>query len=88
MILPNSPVYSKSSELWFNKGNIVLEAEDTTFRTFSSVLSRESTVFRKMLTLLDTTNADILEDCPVIHLADSAVDVTYFLKAIHDTKYV
>lgn len=87
MILPFSPIYSKSTEVWFNDGNIVLEAEDTVFRIFSGILASNSVVFNEMFTFPQPPDEETFEGCPLVHLADSAVDLMYFLKAIHDARY-
>ena len=85
MILPSSPVYTKS-DLWFADGNIVLAAEDTAFRVFSGFLTQSSGVLRSMFTFPKPLPAEMemLDGVPLVHMHDSAVDLAHFLRAIYD----
>ena len=87
MILPSSPIYSKSRELWFHDGNMVLEAEDVVFKVHSHTLTHYSTVFRGMFTIPHSPNDEIFEDCPLVHLSDSNMDLLNFLKALYEARY-
>ncbi|KAF8208572.1 hypothetical protein K438DRAFT_1961174 [Mycena galopus ATCC 62051] len=54
----------RSTEYWFDDGNIVLQAESTQFRVAKSVLSRHSSVFRDMFTLPLPADEPTVENCP------------------------
>lgn len=71
----------RCSDLWFDDGNIVLQAEQTLFRVFKSVLGRESSVFADMLSL-PGRSAELYEGIPLVHMPDSAEDMTLFLSVI------
>lgn len=76
------------SELWLSDGNIVLEAENTQFRFYRGLLARHSTFFRNMFDvmfppsngpLVHAEDIVLVEECPVVCLADAAEDVSYML---------
>lgn len=78
------------SDLWFEDGNIVLEAERTQFKVHRGLLSRNSSVFRDMFTVPQpsTTEEEMVEGCAVVQLSDSAADVTYVLQALCERRCV
>ncbi|TRM60550.1 hypothetical protein BD626DRAFT_571618 [Schizophyllum amplum] len=88
-----SPVHSdgeertlkRVQELWFDDGNIVLQAEDTQFRVHRSILAIHSNVFRGMLSLPQTAcDEEKIDGCPVVFLpGDAAQDMTYLFMAIY-----
>ena len=42
---------NRCEDLWFEDGNVVLRAEDTYFKVYEGILSRESPVFVDMFSL-------------------------------------
>lgn len=72
-------------DLWFEDGNVILQAEQSFFRVYTGILSARSTVFRDMFSFPQPETEDLMEGCPIIVLHDSAEDVNYFLKAIYDS---
>lgn len=71
------------SEFWLDDGNVVLQAEETHFKVHRSILSINSTVFKDMFSMPQPTSGEeLVEGCPVIHLSDSAADVSYVLQAL------
>ncbi|KAI4520192.1 hypothetical protein K525DRAFT_248791 [Schizophyllum commune Loenen D] len=72
-------------ELWFDDGNIVLQAEDTQFRVHRSILAIHSNVFRGMLSLPQVgCDEEKIDGCPVVFLpGDAAQDMTYLFMAIY-----
>ena len=86
MILPSSAAYTKVHELWYEDGNVILEAEDTLFRVPTIILANTSRVFRELFLLADAPDAETYECCPLIHLIDRAIDMTYFIKALLDPR--
>lgn len=87
----------KHSDLWFTDGSVILRAENIIYRVHISQLSRHSMFFRDLFTLPQGCQADVphndndtnvLEGCPVIHLHDTAEDVSNLLTALYDGPYV
>ncbi|KIK63020.1 hypothetical protein GYMLUDRAFT_163806 [Collybiopsis luxurians FD-317 M1] len=72
------------SELWFNDGNIILENEDSTFKVYSGLLARKSSVFKDMFTFPQPAGK---EETPTVRLYDSTEALTAFLKAILDPEF-
>lgn len=76
-----------SPEIWFDDGNIVLQAEQTLFKVYRGVLGALSPFFHDMFLLpqQETDQSEKYEGCPLIEMAgDLAEDVRVFLKAIFD----
>ncbi|KAJ7037770.1 hypothetical protein C8F04DRAFT_952317, partial [Mycena alexandri] len=79
---PETPP-TRSTEYWFDDGNIILEVESTQFRLMKSILSKHSSVFREMFTMPLPADEPTIENCPVVVLSgDTAQDWTLFLGAI------
>ncbi|KAF7969599.1 hypothetical protein HWV62_14510 [Athelia sp. TMB] len=78
------------SDIWFEDGNIVLQAESTQFKVYRGMLSRHSSVFRDMLTVPQppTHQDDLVEGCVVVELSDSSEDLTHVFKALCDRECV
>ncbi|KAH6905746.1 hypothetical protein BKA70DRAFT_1430616 [Coprinopsis sp. MPI-PUGE-AT-0042] len=62
-------VHDRVSELWFEDGNLILQAENTFFRIYRSHLSARST----------------LDGIPIVEVYDEAEDMKNFLKALLDS---
>ena len=76
-------------ELWFDDGNIVLQAGTRQFRVFRGILASRSPIFRDMLAVgAQPPDADLIDGCPLVVLPDGAREMTSFLKALHDSSYV
>jgi hypothetical protein len=74
--------------LWFEDAQLVFQADNRQFRVHGDVLAAASPVFRDMLSLPQPTCEDFVDGCPLIRLQDSGLDVTYFFKAIYDSRCV
>ncbi|KAJ6630402.1 hypothetical protein B0H10DRAFT_1939161 [Mycena sp. CBHHK59/15] len=74
-------------DLWFDDGSLVIQAEQSLFRVYRAVLALRSPVFKDMLSFPQPPDAELIEGCPVVHLPDTAADVTVFLKAIFDSGF-
>ncbi|KAJ7162302.1 hypothetical protein C8R46DRAFT_903935 [Mycena filopes] len=80
----------RSPDVWFEDGTIILEAEDTQFKVFKGMLAANSTVFADMLVVGSTPpngDSEMVDDCPVVQVYDTALDLKHFLKAIHHVGY-
>jgi hypothetical protein len=70
------------SEIWYDDGSVVIQANSTQFRVHRSILSAHSSVLKDMV-----PNAEeLVEGCPIILLSDSAEDMAHLLKALHDRR--
>ena len=65
----------RSTQLWFDDGNVVVQAESTQFRVHRSVLSLHSQIMKDCFSCPQPADAPMVEDCPVVHLSDSADDI-------------
>ncbi|KAJ7611825.1 hypothetical protein FB45DRAFT_941110 [Roridomyces roridus] len=77
----------RTPELWFDDGNIVIQAENSQFRVHRGILAARSPVFRDMLSFPQPSDAELVEGCPLVCFHDSAVEVNVFLKAIFDSEF-
>ncbi|KAJ7082109.1 hypothetical protein C8R44DRAFT_823124 [Mycena epipterygia] len=74
-------------ELWFKDGTLVLLAETSLFRVYGGLLAMNSPIFHDMLDFSQPDNAERIDECPVVRLADGARDLTYFLKAVFNYEF-
>ncbi|KAF7368663.1 hypothetical protein MVEN_00190600 [Mycena venus] len=68
------------SDIWFDDGNIIVQAEDTQFRVYRGTLCSTSEVFKD--TISNMIEAKGIEGCPILFLSDYAADVTYIFRTI------
>ena len=75
---------STRSKIWFDDGNIVLQAENVHFRFFKGILAAYSPFFRDAFAVPQPmhNSEGMVEGCPVMKLPDSAADVEYMLSFI------
>ena len=82
---PSIPVTcTRESDLWYDDGNIVIQAETTQFRVFKGVLAPLSDIFKDMFSIPfpQPPSVEVVDGCPVVRVYDSARDWTYILRAI------
>ncbi|KAJ7119176.1 hypothetical protein C8R44DRAFT_189565 [Mycena epipterygia] len=72
-------------DLWFEDGNLVIQAENHQFRVYRGILAARSSVFQDMLAFPQPPDSELIEGCPLVRLYDAATEVTVFLKAIFDS---
>ncbi|KJA26633.1 hypothetical protein HYPSUDRAFT_36353 [Hypholoma sublateritium FD-334 SS-4] len=65
----------RSTQFWFDDGNVVLQAESVQFRVHRSILSRHSPIMQDCLECPKPEDAPTIEGCPLVHLADLAKDI-------------
>ena len=75
------PMPIRSEGLWFDNGNVVLQAEGIQFRVHQTILSKTLPVFTDML---DVPGQPTLDDYLTIHLSDAGKDVEHFLKVLYN----
>ncbi|KAF8209357.1 hypothetical protein K438DRAFT_1572499 [Mycena galopus ATCC 62051] len=74
-------------ELWFEDGNLDIQAESTQFRVYRGVLAAKSPIFDDMLSFPQPSESETVEGCPLVRLSDSATEVNVFLRAIFDSEF-
>ncbi|KAJ7612165.1 hypothetical protein FB45DRAFT_843455 [Roridomyces roridus] len=74
-------------ELWFEDGNIVIQAGNSQFRVHRGILAACSPVFQDMLTFPQPPESELLEGCPLVRMPDHPNEVAVFLKAIFKPDY-
>lgn len=70
-------------DVWFEDGNILLVAEDFSFKVHQGVLSHNSDIFRDMFELPQPSNLEVQDGVQVVHLSDPSEDVTHMLSALY-----
>ncbi|KAJ7175374.1 hypothetical protein C8R46DRAFT_890947 [Mycena filopes] len=74
----------RSTEYWFDDGNIIVQVESTQFRLTRSLLSMHSSVFRDMFTMPLPADEPTIEGCPVVVLSgDTVSDWIHLLGALY-----
>lgn len=76
------------SDLWYDDGNIILQAERVQFKVYKGVLAENSSVFKDMFAFPQppSTDTQLVEGCHVVHLSDSAQDMGYVLEELYQRK--
>ncbi|KAJ7500465.1 hypothetical protein B0H11DRAFT_1714417 [Mycena galericulata] len=69
-------------DLWFEDGNIVIQAGNSQFRVYRGVLAARSSVFKDMLSVPQPPESELVDGCPLVRLTDSEMEVEVFLKAL------
>ncbi|KAJ7030040.1 hypothetical protein C8F04DRAFT_1042920 [Mycena alexandri] len=72
------------SEIWYQDGSVVLQAQDTQFRVHFGVLAAQSAFFRDMQGLPQPPDQPTVEGCPVVEIQDDVSDVKHLLTAVYD----
>ncbi|KAJ7155712.1 hypothetical protein C8R46DRAFT_1116294 [Mycena filopes] len=87
--MSSAPELQRVPDLWFSDADLILRAEDTIFRVFSTILGARSAVFRDMAAFPQPARpeGEIIDGISVVRLHDSAAEVTVFLRAIFDSSF-
>ena len=80
---PDSPTLV--SDLWYDDGNIVLQADSSLFRVSLGVLAARSPVFDDIQNLPRSQDQEMYGDCPLMVLHDKAEDLANFLRAVYNS---
>ncbi|KAH9948565.1 hypothetical protein B0H21DRAFT_733074 [Amylocystis lapponica] len=78
--------FHRHQDYWFEDGNVIIASRDTGFRVHSSVMSRNSQVFRNMFQSEPHVKLETIADCPVYWVPDSVVDLTNLLSVLYDAQ--
>ncbi|KAJ7367160.1 hypothetical protein DFH08DRAFT_1005369 [Mycena albidolilacea] len=72
------------SDIWYEDGNVVLQAESKQFRVHWSILTSQSSFFKDLQGLSQPDeNQPCVDGFPVVELPDSVVDVEYLMKGLY-----
>ena len=82
-----APFLPERGDIWFEDGNVVLQAQSTQFRVHRGVLSANSAIFADLFTIPQPASEELVDGCPVVQLSDSAEDLCHILEAIYNRKY-
>ncbi|KAJ6548096.1 hypothetical protein DFH09DRAFT_628608 [Mycena vulgaris] len=82
---PGDP--QRIQDLWFEDGNIVIQAGNSQFRVHRGILATRSPVFQDMLSFPQPQGSELVEGCPLVRLPDAEIEVMDFLKAIFIPEY-
>ena len=70
------------SDIWFDDGNIVLQAENVQFKFYKGLLATYSPFFKDAFAIPQPQleqDSDTVDGCQIMRLPDSAADVEYML---------
>lgn len=76
----------RSTSVWYDDGNIILQAETMQFKAYRGILADNSNIFKDMFRVPQPSNDTLVEGCIVIEMQDGAQDLEYFLHAIHKAR--
>ena len=64
---PSTPVtYTREADLWYDDGDIVIQAETTQFRVSKGVLASFSDIFKDMSSIPQPlSDEEVIDGCPV-----------------------
>lgn len=79
-----SPPTQPHPSLWFKDGSIVFRTQTTLFKVHQSTLASHSSVFAGMFNMPQPPGQEIIQDCPVVDMPDSADDFARLLKAMYE----
>ena len=66
---------TRSQRVWFDDGNVVLQAENVHLRVHRSILSKHSVILASLLDGPQPDGEVKVEGCPVLRLHDASRDV-------------
>ncbi|KAJ7246362.1 hypothetical protein C8J57DRAFT_1476047 [Mycena rebaudengoi] len=79
----------RSTDHWFDDGNIILQIQSTQFRLYKGILSLHSSVFRDMFSIPLPPDEPMIEGCPMVTLSgDTVQDWTHLLSVMHPKQVV
>ncbi|KAJ3558149.1 hypothetical protein NM688_g1092 [Phlebia brevispora] len=83
---PEPPEPKRHEKLWFEDGNVVLQAGDTMFRVYRGMLCNASVIFRDMFSMPQPPEGETIEGVPHVKLHDSPWELADLLDVLYDGK--
>ncbi|KAF8055421.1 hypothetical protein FPV67DRAFT_1541639 [Lyophyllum atratum] len=78
------PITLEPVTVWYDDGNLLIHAEDSSFLVYGGLLVASSSVFRDMFAVSQPVPKD---ESAVLHLQDSPYNLSSFLRALHDMEF-
>jgi hypothetical protein len=76
---------TRSTRIWLEDGNVIIQAQTTQFRVHRGILSRHSRVFKDMFAIPQPELGEpVIEGCPIFRLFDAAQDWENLLTLLYD----
>ena len=76
---------TRSTRIWLEDGNVIIQAQTTQFRVHRGILSRHSCVFKDMFAIPQPDLGEpVIEGCPIFRLFDAAQDWENLLTLLYD----
>jgi hypothetical protein len=72
------------SSVWFEDGNVILQADGFQFRVHRSILAANSPIFRDMFQVASPDSGHSCDGLPVVELLDDPVDLRRTLDALYN----
>ncbi|KAJ3532844.1 hypothetical protein NMY22_g7579 [Coprinellus aureogranulatus] len=72
-----------SEKVWYDDGNIIIQAGNLQFKIHKGVLTKQSTVFADLFQIPHPVDEPTLDGCPIVEVHDSAEDVEHALLAVY-----
>ena len=74
----------RKSDIWFDDGNLVIQAEDRLFRVYKGMLTSVSPVFRDLFLVAvpSTEDTETMDGCPVIRVPDPSDEFHSLMKVL------
>ncbi|TFY80425.1 hypothetical protein EWM64_g3582 [Hericium alpestre] len=85
---PEALAWTRHSDLWLARGDIVLVCDTTGFCASQCILALNSTVFQDMFATVDPAQNEVSEGLSIVRLQDSAEEMYHLLKAMHFRQYI
>jgi len=79
---PMAENVKRDQDVWFEDGNVVLQAGGIAFRVYQGLLTLNSEVFADMFSVPQPNSVERFDGCPVIHLADHPDDLRHLLRVL------
>ncbi|KAF8178642.1 hypothetical protein K438DRAFT_1769440 [Mycena galopus ATCC 62051] len=76
------------SDIWYEDGSLVLQAQKTQFRVHWGVLAKQSSFFRDMQAQPLPSDRPTVDGCPVVELPEDVDEVEHLLTAVYDSTFL
>lgn len=74
------------SDIWFEDGNIILQAQNTQFRIHRGIVALHSRVFKGMFPIPLPEGEPLVDGCPLVHVFDDPEDWRNLLDIIYNSR--
>ncbi|KAJ7233718.1 hypothetical protein B0H12DRAFT_167140 [Mycena haematopus] len=78
------PHFERINSLWFDDGNLIIQAGTHLFRIFRGMLVKHSLVFEELLSSQNLSTYEVFDGCPILVVPQDGIAVGHFLAAIYN----